>query len=694
MIAAAPSGEIIFWSRGAQQTFGYTAREMVGKHVSVIVRLPRLKSGGTFRIDATRKSGQSFHAGVVVEPWDQLVSISIRDESRATLFADFIEIVSQHASFAAAAPRVAEAIGRALGFDAVAIWATDEETPQRTVWWSATGGAVRESGLVDRVRRSGERASADGAMLFPIIDRTSVAFVIEVFGSTDGVADDVSRIAAMAEQFVSRTFAEAQDLSDGGVFELGPGDVVRASDGLYRIFGLQPQSRPLTLHYFFRHTMEGDRDRLRGAIELARQRGSLDVKLRIRCDDGEIRFLRVHAKVRELRVIGKVLDITDEETAARERLELQRQLGETRRLSSLGKLAATMAHEFNNVLMGISTFTEVLRRRTAGEVHLQNAVAHIQQSLARGRRITDEILRLTRAPQPNIATIDVRRWLSDFLPEATAITGGRAQLEVEDELFIRGDVALLNQALANLVINARDAAPEGPIRIVARATGDEQLDLMIADRGSGIAPEIRERIFEPLFTTKKNGTGLGLAVVHQVVSAQGGTIDVVSEAGRGTEFHLCFPLFAGDVEMRDGRRVSSVLLVEDDPAVTLALHAILEAEGIEVRVANNGRNAINSLAKQTPDVVLLDIGLPDVSGVDVYNEIATRWPALPVVFITAELDDTAVARFLRQPHIGFLRKPFEAEQLLETLSRITAIKRSKSERNPEPGRNRSSRRPR
>ncbi|HEY4642497.1 MAG TPA: response regulator, partial [Thermoanaerobaculia bacterium] len=92
------------------------------------------------------------------------------------------------------------------------------------------------------------------------------------------------------------------------------------------------------------------------------------------------------------------------------------------------------------------------------------------------------------------------------------------------------------------------------------------------------------------------------------------------------------------------------------------------------------------LAKQTPDVVMLDIGLPDVSGVDVYNEIATRWPRLPVVFITAELDDTAVARFLRQPHIGFLRKPFEAEQLLETLSRITAIKRSKTERNPEPER--------
>jgi CheY-like chemotaxis protein len=366
---------------------------------------------------------------------------------------------------------------------------------------------------------------------------------------------------------------------------------------------------------------------------------------------------------------------------------LQRQLGETRRLSSLGKLAATMAHEFNNVLMGIGTFTEVLRRRTAGEVHVQNAVSQIQQSLGRGRRITDEILRFTREPTPVVATIDVRRWLTDFLPEAAALTGGRAELDVADDLFIRGDMALLNQALANLVINARDAAPAGPIRIVTRGTGDDRLDLMVADSGGGIAPEIRERIFEPLFTTKKSGTGLGLAVVHQVVSAQGGTIDVESEVGRGTEFHLRFPLVAADDDESSGRGVSHVLLVEDDPAVTLALHAVLEAEEIAVRSVTNGKAAIAAIARQIPDVVLLDIGLPDVSGVDVYNEIAMRWPQLPVTFITAELDDTAVAGFLRLPHVGFLRKPFEAEQLLGTLSRITAIKRSHPGRKSNPGRN-------
>src|SRR6185369_13664057 len=166
---------------------------------------------------------------------------------------------------------------------------------------------------------------------------------------------------------------------------------------------------------------------------------------------------------------------------------------------------------------------------------------NMQQSLTRGQRITEEILRFTREPAPVNATIDVRRWLTDFLPEASALTGARAELKVAGDLYIRGDIALLNQVLVNLVINARDAAPDGPIEISARRR-DDQLDLVVLDHGKGIPPEVRRRIFEPLFTTKRTGTGLGLAVVHQVVTAHGGTIDVQSDPGHWTKFHLYFPL--------------------------------------------------------------------------------------------------------------------------------------------------------
>ena len=629
MIAATPGGEIVFWSRGAQQTFGYSSADMLGKPLSTIVRLPRLRSGGTFRVDATRKGGETFRAGVVVEPYDGVMSIVIRDESRWSVLADFADVVSQHASFAAAAPRVAELIGRAYGADAMATWST----------------------MLDDAGR-GLRPSRNPEGRYE-----------------QSVHDELTRLAELAGRFIRRErFSAAHELSNAGVFE-----GTHASDNLYRILGLEPQSRPITLRYFLGRVVESDRQRLRDAIDVARRNGSLDARLRIRRDDGETRFLRLQAKRDGARVLGSVTDLTDEQR-------------ESRRLSGLGHLAATMAHEFKNVLMGISTFAEVVRRRTAGEVQVQNAVAQIQQSLGRGRRITDEVLRFTREPSPVLATIDVRRWLNDFLPEAAALTGDRAELAVEGELFIRGDVALLNQVLANLVINARDAAPAGPIRIAARPLVDERIELIVSDRGSGIAPELRDRIFEPLFTTKRGGTGLGLAIVQQVVTAHGGTVEIESETGRGTEVHLRFPRVRGDVGADDARRVSRVLLVEDDPAVTLALCAVLEAEEIDVRTATSGAAAISAIARRLPQVVLLDIGLPDVSGADVYNEIAMRWPQLPVVFITAELDDRAVARFLPRPHIGFLRKPFEAEQLLDTLSRITSVKRSDSGRNSESGR--------
>jgi two-component system, cell cycle sensor histidine kinase and response regulator CckA len=485
---------------------------------------------------------------------------------------------------------------------------------------------------------------------------------------------------------------EAQELAGTAAFELERGSPIRASDALYRVFGVEPQSQPITVHYLLRRALPEDRDRLRGALALAlRERKAVDIKFRIRRTDGEVRVIRLRAKLttgggRLLRVIGKISDVTEDERAAQERVEVQRQLGEMKRLASLGRLAATMAHEFNNVLMGIETFAEVLRRRTGGDVPVQTAVARIQQSLARGRRVTDEILRFTRDAPLVMTTIDVRGWLTDFLPEANALTNGRAVLDVENDLFIRGDVAQLNQVLANLIINARDAAPQGPIEIAAHACqpekhgGDNCVELTVTDHGSGIAPEVRDRIFEPLVTTKRSGTGLGLAIVYQVVTAHGGTIHVRSEVGEGASFHIVLPQVEGAAESTATRLPRHVLLVEDDPSVTLGLTAVLEAEGIDVRSASHGRDALAEIDREQPDVVVLDIGLPDISGADVYADIAAHWPKLPVVFITALDDDASVARFLARPHVGFLRKPFEADQLLKALSRIVPAKRSDSRR--------------
>lgn len=448
------------------------------------------------------------------------------------------------------------------------------------VWASGTATSIRDAPRdLGFLRADAARAAElHAAMAVPITTGSDIKGVLELFCRAADPVDDavLMSVQQMATQFafflerervvlalrrserqyrrLAQTFEDSQSFAHVGSFEL---DMTtwraHCSDELYRIFGFAPQSRTLDLDALLAMVVDEERDRVRKAVADAVNGAAMDVRCRIRRADGEARVIRIHASVitdavSGSRFVGAVLDVTDDERAARERLDLQRELGEVRRISSLGRLASTMAHEFNNVLMGIESFTSFLLRRKP-DPETQNAASHIQQSVRRGRAITDEIIRFTRAATPALQPLNVRDWLMKFLPDANALTGGRARLELDDEpRVINGDMNLLNQVLSNLVLNARDASPpDAPIVISARRAASEVLstpsiDITVTDRGSGIPPENLQRIFEPLFTTKRRVTGLGLAVVHQVVHAHGGTVRVRSEVGVGSEFHVILPL--------------------------------------------------------------------------------------------------------------------------------------------------------
>jgi two-component system, cell cycle sensor histidine kinase and response regulator CckA len=475
----------------------------------------------------------------------------------------------------------------------------------------------------------------------------------------------------------ARLLAEAEALAEIGSFERDlVGGEDRWSEQLFRIFGLPPRQKPPPISEVTSLIVDEDRARFGADLESAiRDHNPLRLTYRIRRPDGELRTLRVHGSVltdvegRAVRIIGNVLDVTAGADAIRNREEMERQLDETRRIATLGRVAATMAHEFNNVMMGIGTFVEVLKRRKTADA-VERATLGIESSIKRGRTITDEILRYTRASKPVFAHIDVAEWLADFLPEAQSITGGMAAIESERGLSIRGDASQLNQVLINLLLNARDASPpRTPITIEAKRAPANFVEIVVADRGSGIAPENLGRIFDPLFTTKPRGTGLGLAVVHQVIAAHGGSVRARSEAGIGTEFHLLLP----SVEPRattPAKARASLLLVEDDAGVAAGLSAILGSEGIEVRVVMHGRDVVHAIESAVPDVIVLDLQLPDIDGARVYDQVAERWPGLPVIFISGSLHQTDVGRYLQQPHAAFLYKPFDIDQLLNALARV------------------------
>lgn len=372
------------------------------------------------------------------------------------------------------------------------------------------------------------------------------------------------------------------------------------------------------------------------------------------------------------------------------RLLLERQLEQVRRISGLGRIAAGTAHEFNNVLMGIQPFVEVLEK-SSNDPRIVAIARQLRRSVARGKSVTQEILRFASDSELTLEPVDTLSWLEGLRVELQAILEN-VQLIMEfpeEPLRVDADSSSLQQVMTNLVINARDAMNgSGTVTIRARrpAPGDEFsfatlehpehfLLLSVTDTGTGIAPEVAARIFEPMFTTKRKGNGLGLAFAHQVVTRHGGTIFVESTLGRGASFHIFLPLSAREMQVPDVEELSMVppgtrlLLVEDDPDVAEATLAGLELAGFTLDHAPTGREADGRVERFHPHAVVLDIGLPDESGFDVYERLSARWPSLPVIFASGHMAETQRAMTLGRL-TATLTKPFSVADLVAAFLRL------------------------
>jgi PAS domain S-box-containing protein len=379
-----------------------------------------------------------------------------------------------------------------------------------------------------------------------------------------------------------------------------------------------------------------------------------------------------------VRMIGSMTDITEQR-------KTQQQLRQAERLASLGRLAAGMAHEFNNVLMAIQPFADVLRRRR-DDATVDRAVDQISRAVQRGRRVTDEIMRFTRPPKPAFRKMDLASWLAGQRNELQALIAPVAVVvDVPPQgLGVECDAGQLQQALVTLVINARDAmSSQGLVTIKAAeasreeaarhgVTGSAQwwIHLTIHDDGSGITDQDLPHVFEPLFTTKRSGTGLGLAITHAAIRAHGGVIDAESRLGEGTTFHIFLPrveiesvpahLPSGDRRQLPRR----VLMIEDDHAVAAGLSALLATEGCEVAVATTGADGLREIERFRPGVVILDIDLPDANGRELYTRIRAVVPDLPIVLTSGHVlgvtEDDA--------NVVFLQKPYEIDALIAAVS--------------------------
>ena len=237
-----------------------------------------------------------------------------------------------------------------------------------------------------------------------------------------------------------------------------------------------------------------------------------------------------------------------------EKMRMEHEAERMNRGRMLTRVAATIAHEFNNVLMGIQPFGEVIQRISTDE-KVKRFADRILESVARGRKMTRQMAGVTQSPVPVMEPMSLTDWLPSAVAEIREVAGARVELQLDlpaGPLRIRGDRTQLRQALSNLVVNAAEAMPEGGRVTISAATDGDTVRLQISDTGTGMTADILPNIFAPLFTTRRSHMGLGLTVAEQIVGAHGGAIQVQSQAGSGTIFTIDLPLDPAADEIVEG----------------------------------------------------------------------------------------------------------------------------------------------
>jgi signal transduction histidine kinase/ActR/RegA family two-component response regulator len=373
--------------------------------------------------------------------------------------------------------------------------------------------------------------------------------------------------------------------------------------------------------------------------------------------------------------------------------QLEQQLLQAERMEALGQLAGGVAHDFNNLLTVIAGHTEMLLDEMPAEGRAD--LEQIRHACERASSMTRQLLAFSRRSvlEPKIIDVNtvimqtatlLRRTIGDQI--ALTVTAGKNLPQV------KVDPDQLSRVLLNMAINARDAMPGGgKLRIETRKASvsgrddgrppGEYVVVAMSDTGSGIPPEVKARLFEPFFTTKApgKGTGLGLSVVDGIVKQSGGWVDVESEVGAGTTFHLFLPATAGDTiasaathEAPPARGTETVLLVEDERAVRDVTQKALEGFGYTVLPASSGEEALRTAATAQGgfDLLLTDVQMADMSGPQLAERLRRDYPALAVVFMSGFTSDTVLRQRVESGEADFVQKPFNTAVLAARLREI------------------------
>lgn len=407
----------------------------------------------------------------------------------------------------------------------------------------------------------------------------------------------------------------------------------------------------------------------------------------------EVRLVRLPEAGRNL-IRGSVTDISKRKQAEEELKNLQQQLLHMQKMEAIGQLAGGIAHDFNNILMGITSYCELILMKLPEADAIAQDIRTIYRVADHGSSLTRHLLAFSRRQVLEPKVLDMNRVLSNMENLLRRLLGEDIELTLIPERYlgrVKADPTQMEQIIVNLAVNARDAMPEGGGLIIR--TGNIELNekyssehlgvvagnyvlLSVSDIGHGMEESVISHIFEPFFTTKEHGkgTGLGLSRVYGIVKQSGGHITVHSRPNEGTTFEVFLPR----IEMMPGEIAAAaepgnviagnetILLVDDNEQVKSALGAILGMRGYKVLEAENGPKALE-LVENHPgniDLLVTDMVMPNMNGRELAEILSSQRPQLKVIFMSGFTEDFVLRQGLTEG-TAFLRKPASASDLLQ-----------------------------
>ncbi|MDX1566590.1 MAG: PAS domain S-box protein [Longimicrobiales bacterium] len=443
------------------------------------------------------------------------------------------------------------------------------------------------------------------------------------------------------------------------------------------------------------------RRRLRGEEESARY------ELIGRRKDGSRIRVEVHGtrieQQGEAAIAGVLIDVTAQSA-------LQDQLRHAQRVEGLGELTGTIAHDFNNYLTAIIAPIEMALQDLEEGDPTRDELLVARATAERAAGLTRQLLSFGRKRVHSPRPVSVNEVLKNLANMLERVTGARIRLVYDlapDLPAVIADPSHLQQVIVNLVVNARDAMPDGG-RVVLRTgvrTGgrsevrrrddvesDSYVTITVHDEGHGMERETLKHIFDPYFTTKETGTGLGLSTVFGIVRQHGGEVEATSTPGRGTDVTVFLPATnrtAEAVEERTGRREEgregeegedlpaspdrgkTILVVEDEEAVRRVTAAALRRFGYTVLDAADGTQALQLIDSHmgSLDLLVTDMGLPKMTGADLASALEERRPHVPVLFMSGHASEDLVGELDDRSEVQFLEKPFMVDELLDAVKR-------------------------